>query len=160
MFSCHFFLISSASLRSITCMPFIMTSHICGIWKEILQMNLRNSIRHTDFENELMVLEWVPDREFGREVYKLLYLKWITNKDLLYSTRNSGQCCAAVWMGGEFGGEWIHVCICMFESLHHSPETITTLLISYTSIQNKKLEKQKPCFRKRIKDQHIIQGHL
>ena len=28
-------------------------------------------------------------REFGMDMYKLLYLKWITNKDLLYSTGNS-----------------------------------------------------------------------
>ena len=30
-------------------------------------------------------------REFGRDMYPLLYLKWITNKDLLYSTGNSAQ---------------------------------------------------------------------
>ena len=35
--------------------------------------------------------------------------KKIINKDLLYSTWNSAQCYVAVWMGGEFGGEWIHV---------------------------------------------------
>jgi hypothetical protein len=35
----------------------------------------------------------------------LLYLKWITNKGLLYSTWNSAQCCVAAWMGGEFGEE-------------------------------------------------------
>ena len=35
--------------------------------------------------------------------------KWITNKDLLYSTGSSAQCYMAAWMGGEFGGEWIHV---------------------------------------------------
>ena len=29
-------------------------------------------------------------------------------------------------------------CICMVESLHCSPETITTLLITYTPKQNKK----------------------
>ena len=40
-------------------------------------------------------------------------------------------------MGGHFGGEWIHVHICMAESLCCSPETITTLLIGYTTIQNK-----------------------
>ena len=39
----------------------------------------------------------------------LLYLKWTANKDLLYSTWNSAQCYVAAWMGGEFGGEWIHV---------------------------------------------------
>ena len=43
------------------------------------------------------------------DVSTLLYLKWITNKDLLHSTWNSAQCHRAAWMGGEFGGEWIHV---------------------------------------------------
>ena len=47
-------------------------------------------------------------RKFGMDVYTLLYLKWITDKDLLYSTWNSAQCYVAAWMGGEFGGEWIH----------------------------------------------------
>ena len=48
-------------------------------------------------------------REFGMDVYTLLYLKWITNKDLLYSTGNSAQCYVAAWTGGEFSREWIHV---------------------------------------------------
>ena len=42
-------------------------------------------------------------------MYTLLYLKWIRDKDLLYSTRNSAQCYVAAGMGGEFRGEWIHV---------------------------------------------------
>ena len=33
----------------------------------------------------------------------------LTNSVLLYSTGNSAQCYVAVWVGGEFGGEWIHV---------------------------------------------------
>ena len=41
-------------------------------------------------------------------MYTLLYLKWITNKDPLHNTGNSAQCFVAVWMGGEFGGEWVH----------------------------------------------------
>ena len=37
-------------------------------------------------------------------------LKWITNKDLLYSTGNSAQCYVAAWMVGEFeAGPWICV---------------------------------------------------
>ena len=48
-------------------------------------------------------------RELETDVYKLLYLKWITKKDLLYSTENAAQCYVAAWMGGEFGGEWLHV---------------------------------------------------
>ena len=30
-------------------------------------------------------------RELGKVMYTLLYLKWITNKDLFYSTGNSAQ---------------------------------------------------------------------
>ena len=51
------------------------------------------------------------DREFGIEMYTLLYIKWITNKDLSYSTENSAQCYMAAWMGGGFEGEWMHVYI-------------------------------------------------
>ena len=45
------------------------------------------------------------DREFGIDIY----LKWVTNKDLLYNTGNSAQCFVAAWMGGEFEGECIRV---------------------------------------------------
>jgi len=49
-----------------------------------------------------------------------------------------------MWLPGweEFGGEWILSYIYIVESLHCSPETITTLLIGYNPIQNKKLKKQ------------------
>ena len=40
-------------------------------------------------------------RDLEVDVYTLLYLKWIANKDLLYSTWNSAQCyVAAGWEGG------------------------------------------------------------
>ena len=48
-------------------------------------------------------------REFGMDMYTLLYLKWITNKALLYSTGNFAQCYVVAWMGGEFAGQWIHM---------------------------------------------------
>ena len=67
------------------------------------------------------------DREVGMDVYIVLYLKWITNKDRLQSTRNSPQCYVAAWMGREFGGEWIRVYIYMAESLCCLRETNTTL---------------------------------
>ena len=73
-------------------------------------------------------------------MYTLLYLKWITNTVLLYSTGNSAQCYVAPWMGGESGGEWIHVYVSKAESLCCPPKTLTTLLIGYTPIQNKNLE--------------------
>ena len=48
-------------------------------------------------------------RESGMDMDTLLYLTWRTRKDLLSSTGNSTQCHVAAWMGGEFGGEWIHM---------------------------------------------------
>ena len=33
--------------------------------------------------------------EFGKVMYTLMYLKWVTNKDLLWSTGNSAQCYVA-----------------------------------------------------------------
>ena len=50
-------------------------------------------------------------KEFGMDMYTLLHLKWISNKDLPYSTGSSAQCCAAAWMGGESGREWIQGCV-------------------------------------------------
>ena len=55
-------------------------------------------------------------------------------------------------MGWGFGGEKIRVYICMTESLHYSPETITALVIGSTPIQNvfsvKKKKKKKKNKRK------------
>ena len=45
------------------------------------------------------------------DMYTVLYLKWITNKDLFYSTWDSAQCYVAAWMTGKFWGKWIHVYI-------------------------------------------------
>ena len=69
----------------------------------------------------------------------LLYLKWMSNKGLLYSAGNSAQCYLAAWMGGEFGGECIHVYVWL------SPLAVNqllTLLTGYTSVQNRKLKKK------------------
>ena len=60
-------------------------------------------------------------RDFGTDMYMLLYLKWRTNKDLLYNTGHSAQCYVADWMGGEFGGEWIHVCVYIYIYIGVSP---------------------------------------
>ena len=78
-------------------------------------------------------------RKFGMSVYTLLHLKWITNKDLLYSTWNSAQCYVAVWIGGEFGGEWIHVYVWLSPFAIYLKPSQHCLLIIYTSIQNKML---------------------
>ena len=69
----------------------------------MIQMNilyLQNRNRLKDLKNELMVTRgegWREGivREFGIDMYTLLYLKRITNKNLLYSTGNSAQCYVA-----------------------------------------------------------------
>ena len=155
-------------------------------------MNLQNRKRLTDLR------EWSYGcwermwegivREFGVEMYTLLYLTRRTNKDLLSSTgdsalssvitlwspagRDEGRDSWGVWDGhghsavfnmenqqGPAGqhrglcsvsrgsldgrGVWgrMHMCICMAEFLHCSPETITILLLAYTPIQGKKFKK-------------------
>ena len=65
-------------------------------------MNLQSRKRLIELENELIVAVgqgWGEGivREFGMDIYTLLYLKWINNKDLLYSTLNSVQ---IMWQPG------------------------------------------------------------
>ena len=69
----------------------------------------RKSETFTDSQASKISL-WLPrgriggrDREFGMDMYTLLYLKQITNKVLLYSTWNSTQCYVAAWVGGRLG---------------------------------------------------------
>ena len=71
------------------------------------------------------------------DMHTLLYLKWITNKDLLYSTGISAQWYVAAWMGGEFGGEWTHVYVWLSPFAVHLKLSQHCSLISYTTIQNK-----------------------
>ena len=73
------------------------------------------------------------DRKFGMSMYLLLYLKWITNKDLLSSTGNAAQRAVPAWKGGGFGE---NACICLAESLCCPPETTTTLLPGCIPIQD------------------------
>jgi len=77
-----------------------MASLTCRIEKEMIQMNLlTKQNRLIDLENKLITVTrgegwgWREGivREFGNEIYTLLYLKLITNKGLLYSTGNSAQ---------------------------------------------------------------------
>ena len=80
-------------------------------------MNLLTKKRQrlTDLENEFMV---AGGRERGRDIQGVwegyvhsAILKWITNKNPLYSTStyNSVQCYVGAWMEAEFGREWIHI---------------------------------------------------
>ena len=76
----------------------------------MIQMNLQSRKRLTDLENELTVARQKGGR---RDSYRVwdghVHTAVFNNKDLLHSTGNSAQCSLAAWMGGEFGGEWIHV---------------------------------------------------
>ena len=76
-------------------------------------------------------------REFGMDLYTLLYLKHLSNRDLWYSTGNSAQCYVAAWMGGEFEE---NVYVYMYAYVCCAPEI--TFLIGYISIQNKKIFKK------------------
>ena len=74
--------------------------------KRTIQMNLLIKQKQTH-----RLREWAYGcrgeeifREFGIDMYTLLNLKWVTNKDLLCNTGKSAQCYMAAWMGGEFGG--------------------------------------------------------
>ena len=76
-------------------------------------------------------------REFGTDMYTLLYLKWITNK---ITNRARGTLLNVMWQPGwqrGFGGR-IDTYLCMAETLCCSPVTITTLLIGYALIKKKK----------------------
>ena len=59
----------------------------------------------TKGEREVGGINW----EIGIDIYTLLYIKQITNKDLLYSTRNSTQYSVMNYVGKESQQEWIYV---------------------------------------------------
>ena len=62
------------------------------------------------------------------DVYSLLYLKWA-----IYCVAQ-GTPLGVVWQPGWVVCGRVVTCMSMAESLHRSPETITTLLISCTQI--------------------------
>ena len=93
-----------------------------------------NRNRLTDSENKSAFAsqeEWGEERvrEFGMDMYTLLYLTWITNKVLLYSTKNSAQCYVSAWMGGGVSGR-MDTCLYMAEFLCCASETIATLFVN------------------------------
>ena len=64
---------------------------------------------------------WANRQTLTLGAIRLAILKAI----LLCSAGDAAQGYVAAWMGGEFGGEWVHVCVA--ESLCCPPETITAL---------------------------------
>ena len=75
-----------------------------------------------------------------------LYLKCITNRDIVYSTGNSAQCYVVAWKGEEFQKNGY---IYMYGWVTFLFTWITTLLIGYTLKQNKKLKKKKDTWGKK-----------
>ena len=70
--------------------------------------------RVTGLENKLMVdgrKIGGRDREIGMDICTLLYLKRITNKNLLHSSWNSAECYVAAWIEGGLG-EKVYMGIC------------------------------------------------
>ena len=49
------------------------------------------------------------NQEVGINIYTLLYIKQVVNKDLLNSTENSAQYSVITYMGKESEKEWIYV---------------------------------------------------
>ena len=79
----------------------------CGIYKIWYKRTyLQNRNRNIDVENKFMVIRGKGGGGmiwgFGIDIYTLVYMKEITNKDLLYSTENATQYSVMVNMGGNF----------------------------------------------------------
>ena len=113
----------------------------CGILKTkgCKWTYVQNRNRPTYIENKLMVtkggtkggINW----EFGISWSKLLYIKYIAIKDLLYSTGTYTQYFVILFNGQESEKEYIHIystymymCVCVYlNHLSCTPETNTTL---------------------------------
>ena len=80
---------------------------------------LQNRKRLTDLENEFMSAgeqDGRRNREFGRDRYTLLYLKWVTDGPIVRPTIQHRELCSMLrgsLDGREFGGKWIHVYVCL-----------------------------------------------
>ena len=91
----------------------------------------RNRVK--DFKTELLVtkgkmlgegIKW----EVEIDIYTLLYMEWMSNKDLLSSTGKFAQYSLVTYVGKESEKEWLYVYVlCISESLCCTSETNTTL---------------------------------
>ena len=94
-------------------------------------------------------------REFQKVMYRLLYSKWVTNKNLLYSTWKSTQCYVPAWIGRGYAGEWIHIYVWL------SPFAIHLKLSQHCEsvIQNKKFKKMNKQTKQTTKKTQSL-GHI
>ena len=54
---------------------------------------------------------WGTNWKIEMDMYTVLYIKWITDKDLLHNTGNSTQYSVMAYMGKENKKEWVYVYI-------------------------------------------------
>jgi len=85
-------------------------------------------------------------REFGMDMYTLLYLK-----QTYCTAQGTAQCHVAAWMGGEFGGEWIHVYVWLSHFAVHLILSQHCLLTDYTPVQNTKVFSYKHPWKNTLK---------
>ena len=72
----------------------------------------------------------VINQDVGINTYTLLYIKQMTNKDLLYNTGNYTQYSVITYMGKNLkknGYMYIYINLCITDSLCCTPENNTTL---------------------------------
>ena len=87
-------------------------SLICGILKNgtnehIYKTEIESQLQKTTYDYQVGKMNW----ETGIDIYTLLYIRKITNKDLLYSTGNTNQYTVMGYMGKESKKEQIYVYI-------------------------------------------------
>ena len=63
------------------------------------------------------------NQELGMNIHTLLYIRQITDENLLYSTGNSTQYSVITYAREESKKEWKYICICITESLCRTQET-------------------------------------
>uniref|UniRef100_A0AC11DRY6 Uncharacterized protein n=1 Tax=Ovis aries TaxID=9940 RepID=A0AC11DRY6_SHEEP len=103
------------------CIPCIVIPVLLWVYKKFLEPYIyplispfvsrmwpRKAIQETNDKNKGKVDYKREELESLGWTYTLLFLKWITNKDLLCSTWNSAQCYVAAWIRGGLEGEWMH----------------------------------------------------
>ena len=124
---------SSASTRALSCVGLCLRKDRVGVWETWPQTGWqigptaaakgKEATKQVPTKEQLSTSWWCirrPNRvPAGRRILypwvsredPLIYLKCITNKNLLFSMGNTVQCYVAIWMGRELRGEWIHVYI-------------------------------------------------
>ena len=123
------------------CSAFQYFEQINPNYQEVFQNDSPQSFKDKDFITALTFRNLLSNNYLSRlytiYMYTFLYLKQITNKDLLYSTGNSAQCYMAAWMGEEFEGKWIYVYVWLSPIAIHLKQSQHCLSTDYTLIQNK-----------------------